>query len=67
VRYPVVDITTTGTGKCGIGDGFGLSRDFSTHVSLSVLVQSLIIYFLAGDYMFEFHGTSDLIGRRILD
>ncbi len=62
MRYPVVDITATGTGKYGISDGFGLSRKFSIHVSLSVLVQSLIIYFLAGDYMFEFHSISDLIG-----
>lgn len=67
MRYPAVDITATREGKRGIDGGFGLSRDFSTHFALFVLAQSLVIYFLGGDYMFEFHGTSDLISRRILD
>jgi hypothetical protein len=48
VRYPVVDFTSTGKGKRGIDDDFGLSRDVSTHFALPVLVQSLIIYFSGG-------------------
>lgn len=67
MRCLVVDFNPTGKGKRGIDDGFGLSRNFSTHSALSVLVQSLNIYFLAGDYMFEMHGTSDIISRYNLD
>ena len=38
----------TGKAKRGVDDDFGLSRDLSTHFALSVLVQSLIIYFSGG-------------------